>query len=60
MQYINQEIVKDDWKFILYVNNIKVASGFTETLDSFPKKISNIIKYMLEMASPLYPLNGFA
>ena len=59
-RYENPIVVKDDWEYILYVNNIKVASGNVSSLDSFPQKIHVIIERLLKMVSPLYPRNAFA
>lgn len=52
--YIDPNVAKDDVEFILYVNNHKVASGYSVFIESFPKDIQNIINELLLMASPLY------
>lgn len=54
------EIIKDDWQYILYVNNAKVAFGYEGSIDSFPLRLRYIILGLLEMVSPLYPMNGYA
>lgn len=52
--YIDPNVAKDDVEYILYVNNCKVASGYSAFIESFPKKIQDIINELLLMASPLY------
>lgn len=54
------EIVKDNWQYILYVNNVKVAFGYEGSIDSFPLRLRYIILGMIELVSPLYPKNGYA
>lgn len=54
------EIIKDAWQYILYVNNVKIAFGYEGSIDSFPLRLRYIILGMIEMVSPLYPMNGFA
>lgn len=56
--YESPIIVKDDWEYILYVNNIKVASGYVSTLNTFPKTIYYVIEQLLAMAAPLYSRNS--
>lgn len=58
--YINPNVAKDNVEYVLYVNNRKVASGYEAFIDSFPKHIQDIIKELLLMASPLYPIHGKA
>ena len=60
MHYESPVIVKDDWEYILYINNLKVVSGYVSSIDSFPPNIKEIIERLLKMASPLYPRNAFA
>lgn len=52
--YIDPNVAKDNVKYILYVNNCKVASGYRVFIESFPKNIQDIINELLLMASPLY------
>ena len=60
VHYESPLIVKDDWEYILYINNLKVASGCVSSIDSFPQDIKEIIEQLLKMASPLYSRNAFA
>ena len=60
VHYESPLIVKDDWEYILYINNLKVASGCVSAIDSFPQDIKEIIEQLLKMASPLYSRNAFA
>lgn len=54
VNYIDPNVAKDDVEFILYINNYKVASGYSVFIESFPKDIQKIINELLLMASPLY------
>lgn len=60
IHYESPIIVKDDWEYILYINNLKVASGYVSSIDSFPQNIKESIEQLLKMASPLYSRNAFA
>ena len=60
VHYVSPEIVKDDWEFILYVDNIKVASGYVSAIETFPQNIYDVIRGMVSMVTQLYPIPGFA
>lgn len=51
--------VKDDWKYILYVNGKKVASGYSYYLEDFPEYIQKTIKYIKSMAPVEIPLEPY-
>lgn len=52
--YVDPNVAKDNVEYILYINNCKVASGYSVFIESFPENIQNIINELLLMASPLY------
>lgn len=50
----------DDYQYIIYVGNRKVASVFTRSVDmeKFPRKYKILINDILSMAAPIYPNYG--
>ena len=58
--YKDPNDIKDDYRYIIYINNHKVVSAFTLSLEygTLPKKISRDISEMLSIASPIYPNFG--
>lgn len=53
--------VRDDYQYILYLNNKKILSVAETSLgfDDFPPELSKIINNVLSMGTPLYPNFGF-
>ncbi len=52
--YVDSNVAKDDVEYILYINNCKVASGYSVFIESFPEMVRDIINNLLTIASPLY------
>ena len=50
----------DDYQYIIYVDNRKVASIFTRSVDmeKFPRQYKILINDILSMAAPIYPNYG--
>ena len=53
-------IIWDDYKYVLYVDNHKVGSAFTGSLDleEFPLQFKMVILDILSLAAPIYPNYG--
>ena len=53
-------VIWDDYKYVLYVDNHKVGSAFTGSLDleEFPSQFKMVIIDILSLAAPIYPNYG--
>ena len=58
--YKDPNEIKDDYQYIIYINNRKVVSAFTLSLKygTIPPNISRDILEILSIASPIYPYFG--